>query len=70
MERNTKRAELARHLQKKGQITSESFLKSSLLLLANVKATVLAVPLAEGCGIHLDNGILHQSLCPDKLIIG
>ncbi len=30
---------------------------------------MLAVPLPEGCCIHLDNGILHQCLSADKLIV-
>ncbi len=43
--------------------------RSSLLLLANIKTIMLAVPLAEGRSIHLNNSILHQCLGSDKLIV-
>ena len=38
---------------------------TELLLQANLNAVVLLVPLPERSGINLDDGILHQSLCPD-----
>ena len=46
------------------------FLSSRFLLAANFNTIVLKIPLLKRCSINLNNGTLHQSLCPDQFIIG
>ncbi len=36
-----------------------------LLLGSQLNPIMLQIVLLEGCGVHQDNGILHQSLCSD-----
>ncbi|RWR87163.1 hypothetical protein CKAN_01609800 [Cinnamomum micranthum f. kanehirae] len=52
------------------QLYLSSFLLDcrSLLLPTNVNTIVLKIPLLERCSVYLNNGTLHQSLCPYKLI--
>ena len=46
-------------------VITSHILSTKLLLQANLNAVVLLIPLPEGSGINLDDGIFDQSLRPD-----
>lgn len=42
----------------------------ALLLLGQINSVVLQIPLSEGSGIDLNDGVLGQSLSTDELLVG
>ena len=45
------------------------FIRFINLLLVQLDVVLLEVPLSEGGGIDRNNGVLHEGLCSDKLVV-
>ncbi len=62
--------ELGQHLVGLLGLVNGLLVDLGALLVADAQVVVLLVPLAEGGGINLHNGVLDQRLRSDKLVVG